>query len=116
MGHILPLLPFLLGPPAIQNTDTTHYICVNLHDNLTCAGGAHQTVTLHCNITAGYLTPTIAWYHNGIELVNDGSSNGTLLINKTACDLLGTYQCVVKNEAATAVLVHRVLPFGKIFK
>ena len=37
-------------------------------------------------------------------------------MNKTACDLLGTYQCVVKNEAGTEILVHRVLPFGKIFK
>jgi len=106
---------FLIGAPTVESTDTTHFICANLTDNFTCASGARQLITLHCNITSGTPTPSITWYHNGIEIVNDGISDEALIVNKTACDLLGSYQCVVKNEAGIAVLVHRVLPFGKLF-
>ena len=91
---------FLIGAPTVQSTDTTHFICANLTDDFTCAGGARQLVTLHCNITSGTPTPSITWYHNGIEIVNDGISDEVLVVNKSACDLLGTYQCV--------------LPFGKL--
>ncbi|XP_065888000.1 uncharacterized protein [Dysidea avara] len=108
-----PLMVYKHSIPIIEKSETTHYICANLAGNFKCAGGASQFVTLDCNITAGFPAPTITWYHNGIEIMNNGTSNETLILNKTACDLLGTYQCVAKNEVGTAVLVHRVLPFGR---
>ena len=60
---------------------------------------AHQFITHHCWFPA----PTIT--NDGISLIMNGTA---------ACDLLGTYRCVAKNEVGTTVLIHRVLPFGKL--
>jgi len=103
-----------VGIPAIKYSNATNYICANLDSsNFSCVNGSVQTVKLYCNSVGGFPIPTITWYHNGDEIINGNVINGTLILNKSACDLLGTYQCVVSNEIDSKIAVFRVLPFGK---
>ena len=99
----------------VKHSTTDYYICANLNStDFSCVNGSVQTVNLYCNSVGGTPIPTITWYHNGAEIINANVLNGTLMLNESACDLLGTYQCVVSNEAGSRITVFRVLPFGKL--
>ena len=100
--------------PVVEHSNKTqHYICANLNStDFSCVNGTFQTVNLHCTSVGGYPIPTVTWYHNGDEIIDGNVSNGTLMLNRSACDLLGTYQCIVSNEAGSEIVVFRVLPFG----
>ena len=101
--------------PVVEHSNTTdHYVCANLSStDFSCVNGSVQTVNLYCNSVGGFPIPTVTWYHNGAEIINANVFNGTLMLNTSACDLLGTYQCVVSNEVGSRIAVFRVLPFGK---
>ena len=102
------------GVPALRHSNSTdHYICATLNStDLSCINGTIQTVSLYCNSVGGFPVPTVTWYHNGDEIINATIVNGTLMLNKSTCDLLGTYQCVVSNEVSSKIAEFRVLPYG----
>ena len=108
----------ILGTPVVEHSNSTdYYICANLSDaDFSCINGAVQTVELYCISVGGFPIPTVTWYHNGEETVDADVFNGTLMLKKPACDLLGTYQCVVSNEVGSEIIAFRVLPFGKNIK
>ena len=98
-----------------HSIDTDYYVCANLNStDFSCINGAVQIVDLHCSSVGGFPIPTVTWYHNGVEMINANVFDGTLMLNKTACDLLGTYQCVVSNEVGSEITVFRILPYGKL--
>ena len=101
--------------PVIEHSNVMdYYICVNSAStvNFLCVNDTVRTISLYCNSVGGFPVPTITWYHNGDEIINATIVNGTLILNKSACDLLGTYQCVVSNEFGSETAVFRVLPYG----
>ena len=103
-----------LDAPALKYSNSTdHYICTTLNSSdLSCINGTNQNVSLYCSSVGGFPVPTITWYHNGDEIFNATIVNGALMLNKSACALLGTYQCLVSNEVSSEIVEFRVLPYG----
>ena len=111
------MIIFIIGAPVVEHSDITdHFICANSNSStdFACVNGTVQTVDLYCNSVGGYPIPTVTWYHNGNEMINANASNGTLTLNNTACDLLGTYQCIVSNEVGSITTLFRILPYGEL--
>ena len=103
--------------PVVEHSNVMdYYICANSDStvNFLCVNGTVQNVSLYCNGVGGFPFPTVTWYRNGDEIINATIVNGTLMLNKSACDLLGTYQCVVSNKVGSKTAVFRVLPYGEL--
>ena len=116
LGIEAGMIIFIIGAPVVEHSDITdHFICANSNSStdFACVNGTIQTVDLYCNSVGGYPIPTVTWYHNGNEMINANVSNGMMTLNNTACDLLGTYQCIVSNEVGSEIITFRILPFGK---
>ena len=113
---IMSVYLIILGAPFVEHSNTTdHFICANLNStDFSCVSGTVQAVDLYCKSVGGFPIPTVTWYHNGNKMINANVSNGTLMLNNTACDLLGTYQCVVSNEVGSKTTLFRILPYGKL--
>ena len=60
-------------------------------------------ITFTCNV-AGIPTPTVTWYHNGVQLSAGGVisiSGNTLTISSLAMGHTGMYQCFASNPVGS---------------